>query len=691
MKAIACGVLGVVCIAALSADAEITLSQSTSTAIAAGNSTACHVESGPTKENSYYRRFHLADFGITQPFQVSSVDVGIESAVGGGDASQSVTIRLTDSSDFFAGPVATLNTSVSDRSATVLNFPIAAAIYSGDLIVEVFSPDGEAAGETFYIGSNAAGETAPGYIRAPTCSINTPSTTASLGYPNMHIVLIVHGSLKGYTDDPLTPGTPIKALHLTQLRDAVNEARAVAGKPAFSFTDQPPIAVKATHIIELRSALEEARSHLGYDPIAFTDAPLVPGTQVKAVHFQELRDAARVIVDGCQPITVTNPPQTSFTEGDAISMNFTQSGASKSAKFSIATGSLPSGLTLTNDGNLTGTAAPHGSYPVTVKATDFYGCSGTGATYNLFIHAAPPSISSFTATKSEFSGDSVTLTAVFSNGSAVITNDRDAGTIVPTSGTPVIVNPQSDTTYTLTVTNATADSVSTVAQVIVPAVVRINELNANLVGGCDLIELRVVSAGDMKDFKIQERTGNAGVFELNFTFPSFQVPKNAFIVVHMGGSSPTCNGAGASQELVTTVDQPFSTFPGNFDNAYDFWVSDAGLTSSDNVFTLFNTNGTMIDAVFASDDPAGTSAAPGTLSAAAAAGTANQWSPAQSTYTATEFRVNAVDDLNATSATRTGTSIQRINNSDTNSKSDWTTGAGSTSTWGALNPGQSNF
>ena len=303
MKGITCVALGVAFVVVVPANAEITVSQTASIAVVVGNSIACG-SSGTTSENSYYRRFHLADFGITEPFDVFGVDVGIESAAGGADASQPLTIRLRDSNDFLSSPVATLNRTISDRLATVVNFPITARIASGDLIVEVLSPDGTAAGDSFLIGSNTAPETAPGYIRAPTCSVNTPSTTASLGYPAMHIVIIVHGALAAYADDPLSAGTPIKELHITQLRERVDAARAVAGRPVFNYADQPPVAITAAQITELRGALEEARSDLGYAPIAFTDQPLTAGTAVKTAHIQELRDAARVIVEGCQAITV---------------------------------------------------------------------------------------------------------------------------------------------------------------------------------------------------------------------------------------------------------------------------------------------------------------------------------------------------------------------------------------------------
>jgi len=221
---------------------------------------------------------------------------------------------------------------------------------------------------------------------------------------------------------------------------------------------------------------------------------------------------------------------------------------------------------------------------------------------------------------------------------------------------------------------------------VLQAVVRINEVNANITGGCDLIELRVIADGSMTGFKLLERGGGAG--ELSLTFPSFSVQKNDFIVVHMGSASATCNPGGATQETATTTEQPTATFAGNFDAAFDFWAIDTGLTATDNVFTLFDVTGTISDAVFISDDPAGATAAGATEAQAAIVGLANQWSPILPSYLDTVFRVNAVDDLNATGTAVAGTSIQRLDDTDDNDKADWTTGVGVASTWGALNAGQ---
>jgi len=101
-----------------------------------------------------------------------------------------------------------------------------------------------------------------------------------------------------FTDDPLIAGsTTVKAVHVTELRQAVNAMRATAGLGATSFTDAEltgGVPVKAVHVQELRTALSQARTALGLTAIAYTDPTLTVGTTLlKAVHFQELRSGVK--------------------------------------------------------------------------------------------------------------------------------------------------------------------------------------------------------------------------------------------------------------------------------------------------------------------------------------------------------------------------------------------------------------
>ena len=100
-----------------------------------------------------------------------------------------------------------------------------------------------------------------------------------------------------FTDDPLVSGsTLIKAVHVTQVRQAIDAMRAAASLGAGSYADGSltGIAVKRTHIDELRAALTPARTALGLPAITFTDGTIsAQTTRIKAAHLQELRNAVK--------------------------------------------------------------------------------------------------------------------------------------------------------------------------------------------------------------------------------------------------------------------------------------------------------------------------------------------------------------------------------------------------------------
>lgn len=105
-----------------------------------------------------------------------------------------------------------------------------------------------------------------------------------------------------FTDPALNAqSTPIKAVHITELRTAVDAVRRLAnGGVANNFDYTDPVItpqstpVNAIHVIELRSALDAARATLGLSPLSYTDPTIVPlSTLVKPVHFVELRNGVQ--------------------------------------------------------------------------------------------------------------------------------------------------------------------------------------------------------------------------------------------------------------------------------------------------------------------------------------------------------------------------------------------------------------
>src|SRR5471032_387604 len=102
-----------------------------------------------------------------------------------------------------------------------------------------------------------------------------------------------------FSDDPLSAGMPIMALHVAQLRACVAAWRGRAGLPAFSWTDPALIpgvtVVKAVHLTQLRDALAAVYTAYCRAAPTYSDASIVPGvTTITRVHVAELR-AATVI------------------------------------------------------------------------------------------------------------------------------------------------------------------------------------------------------------------------------------------------------------------------------------------------------------------------------------------------------------------------------------------------------------
>lgn len=96
--------------------------------------------------------------------------------------------------------------------------------------------------------------------------------------------------------DVVTSGETIRAARLSALRSDANRLLAVCGDPPASWTDDPiergVTPMKAIHVTELRTAIEDAYRACSRTPPTWTDDPLVRSeTPVRAVHFNEMRTA----------------------------------------------------------------------------------------------------------------------------------------------------------------------------------------------------------------------------------------------------------------------------------------------------------------------------------------------------------------------------------------------------------------
>ncbi len=187
--------------AAPRADAEPrsrVLTQTTSDQIEPLASVSCADDSGLHLENSYYRVFDLAALGIPSAFHVTGVDVAVETAVGGDDATQPVEVLLHTLTGELRTEnlqnLATETQDVIDRLGGRLEYTFDATVPAGGkFAVEVHLPDGRDGGNSFYIGANNDGQSAPGYLRAPDCGTDEPTTLAEIGFPDVAILIDVTG------------------------------------------------------------------------------------------------------------------------------------------------------------------------------------------------------------------------------------------------------------------------------------------------------------------------------------------------------------------------------------------------------------------------------------------------------------------------------------------------------------------
>jgi len=104
---------------------------------------------------------------------------------------------------------------------------------------------------------------------------------------------------KTFTDSTLTAGvTPVKAVHMTDLRTAIDTLRGRHSLSAYTWTDGSltpgSTPVKRAHLIDLRTALNPAYTAAGRAVPTYTDATITAGTTpIKASHLTELRTFVR--------------------------------------------------------------------------------------------------------------------------------------------------------------------------------------------------------------------------------------------------------------------------------------------------------------------------------------------------------------------------------------------------------------
>src|SRR5262249_50482917 len=91
------------------------------------------------------------------------------------------------------------------------------------------------------------------------------------------------------------------------------------------------------------------------------------------------RSQAYTLRINCPTLSLSPATLANGTVGIAYNQTISASGGTSPYSFAVNSGTLPTGLTLSSSGALSGTPTAAGSYSFTVTATDANGCTGSQA------------------------------------------------------------------------------------------------------------------------------------------------------------------------------------------------------------------------------------------------------------------------------------------------------------------------
>lgn len=193
----------------IAAGGSISITQSTDNMTISPGTVACSPDSGATTtDNQFLRAFDLDSFGLTSGFNVTDVEFGIEAL---NTAAMNITVNLYQwdgVSSFTYGNFSLIGTTTQNlapQTTTLVTFPVTGNAPAGSyLVVEIAAPDTSFV-SAFFAGSNAAGQSAASYLASTSCSVPNPLSFATIGFPNVHLVMTVWG------DEPVVGAGPSAA------------------------------------------------------------------------------------------------------------------------------------------------------------------------------------------------------------------------------------------------------------------------------------------------------------------------------------------------------------------------------------------------------------------------------------------------------------------------------------------------
>jgi hypothetical protein len=180
-----------------------------------GTSVAC--AGAVTNDTHGWRLFDLdADHGLAGDFCVESIDYAVQSFVGDEQYLTANVYCLDDGLPFVLENLDLVGTQTVPQTDYIhlefFNIEVSGCCEadSQSMVVELASASCLFVDcIAWYIGMNDLGQTAPTYYSEPDCGVVDPIDLATVGFPNAHLIMVVHGADDGGTGggsgDPCAP------------------------------------------------------------------------------------------------------------------------------------------------------------------------------------------------------------------------------------------------------------------------------------------------------------------------------------------------------------------------------------------------------------------------------------------------------------------------------------------------------
>ncbi|MCM2474840.1 tandem-95 repeat protein [Rhizobium sp. CG5] len=211
--------------------------------------------------------------------------------------------------------------------------------------------------------------------------------------------------------------------------------------------------------------------------ITYTPTPGYSGTDsftYSATNATGTSSAATVSITVSEPTLTIRPTTLSGgTVGTAYSVSLSSANGTAPYRYSVTSGALPDGLTLSSAGLLSGTPTEDGSFSFTLTTTDTYGAIGSRA-YSVAVAVQAPTPAAVSATVAANSSDNaITLSLGGGTAASVAIASAPSHGLATASGTAITYTPTSGysgtDSFTYTATNATGTSSAATVSITVTA------------------------------------------------------------------------------------------------------------------------------------------------------------------------------------------------------------------------------